>query len=208
MASAGISETTKKKKKKKDTDKGVLITLGKLLAVAVSGAAIFGAYIGWDNNREDRRAKVSITLIKDVHLPPSLPFLAETLKRQGYIDIPYTYLFENTGKTPGERAQTSSIAYLSQSPRGALETPEAPPDGLKEIPVGIGLMTGYSDPAHPLRLTDQDTQEWRAGTKFVYVYVFIDYDDVYFASRRHHTWMCAKFDAWGKQTFCRGGKTD
>jgi hypothetical protein len=204
MASTGISEKTKKKKK--DTEKSVLITLGKLLAVAVSGAAIFGAYINWDNNREDRRAKVSITLIKGVHLPPSLPFLGETLQKQGYIDIPYTYLFENTGKTAGEKARVWSGAYLSESPREPQEPED--PGVLKEIPVGIGSMTGYSDPAHPLRLTAQDTQEWLSGRKYVYVQVGIDYDDVYFASRRHHTWMCVKFDAWGKQTFCPGGKTD
>jgi hypothetical protein len=60
----------------------------------------------------------------------------------------------------------------------------------------------------PIRLTSQDTWDWTFERKHVFVYIRLEYDDVFPLTGRHHTWVCAKFDSYGKETFCSGDRTD
>jgi|SRR5450432_3071310 hypothetical protein len=73
----------------------VTITAGivTIAAIVIGGIFHYGTYL------LEHRAYVELSGIEGVQLPLSPEVLMLTLQRQDYIEIPYTYTFENKGST-------------------------------------------------------------------------------------------------------------
>ena len=124
-----------------------------------------------------------------------------TIIKQGHIDIPYTFIVKNTGKTPAKHLRIGSTTSFGVEPS---KFPDAS-GGVLYPGVLFPDQTSERYPGNAISLDMKQWNEWVFGQKFVYVYIYIEYSDIFPGTKVHHTWMCSKFENFGKQTFCHVG---
>jgi hypothetical protein len=145
---------------------------------------------------------VSMTDITGITLPQSPEEAGQIFHNQGYIDIPYSFTVENSGKTPAINMSVRANAALQVEPSWPDVT-----GGPKFLQVLFPGKTGVSYSTVPIRVTFPDSMIWERGEKHVYVYILIEYNDIFPNTKKHHTRVCAKFDAFGAHTFCHTGNS-
>jgi hypothetical protein len=148
----------------------------------------------------DQRAWVGVEVTEGVKLPPTPEQMVDTMKAQGYIDIPYTFILKNTGKTPARYMKIRST--WSFGPEAVQPGQSDRPDSLQVIfPGEHGQVTS----GHPVRIKPGDELAWTLGARYVFIYVYIEYSDIFPGTKPHHTWTCTKFQWFGTRTACSIG---
>lgn len=189
----------KRKKTKKDSS----APRPHLLVIVGTLAAVMFGFVTWNNYRENSRARVFARIDP---LQPNLSVPMSDIAKQGYIEIPYKYVFEDKSSTPAKNSRVMSTWSFGEQPITIFPS-EARRDRVGEIPPGQEFSNKHQ--THSIRLTGDNIQEWLANREFVWVYVRIEYNDTNIASFRHHTWVCTKNYATGEQTiYPPGGRTD
>jgi hypothetical protein len=154
-------------------------------------------------SQTDQRAWVGVTGIKGITLPKSPEDLAKTIIKQGYLDIPYTFTVENSGKTPARYMKVRTTYTVGADP-------VAWPNPWQIEDAGFPGMifpgkTEENISTRPVRIAGEDVVRWQLGTASVYIYIVIEYNDIFPNTKVHHTWICSKYGAFGQQTFCHTG---
>jgi hypothetical protein len=154
-------------------------------------------------SQTDQRAWVGVTGMKGITLPPSPEALAKTLSKQGYLDLSYSFTIENSGKTPARYMKVRTTYSLGVEPLAWPNPGQVEDAGFLQV-----IFPGKTEEnlsTHPVRLPLEDVMGWQLGREYVYVYVVIEYNDIFPNTKVHHTWLCSKFGAFGQQTFCHTG---
>jgi hypothetical protein len=154
-------------------------------------------------SQTDQRAWVRITSIKGITLPASPEALVGTMKKQGYVDMPYSFTVENSGKTPARYMKVLGNYSLSAKPLPWPDKRQLAKPGFLQVIFPGQPGQSYSPP--PIRLTYEDGLAWQLGAIHLYIYIVVEYRDIFPNTKLHHTWVCSKFDAFGQQTFCHTG---
>jgi hypothetical protein len=154
-------------------------------------------------SQTDQRAWVGVTGIKGITMPPAPEALNKSLSEQGYFDLPYSFTIENSGKTPARYMKVRSTYSIGIEPLPWPNPGRVEDEGFFQVIFPGKTEEDYS--THPVRLSFIDGLRWQLGREYVFVYIVIEYNDIFPNTKLRHTWVCSKFGPHGEQTFCHSG---
>ncbi|MGH9493603.1 MAG: hypothetical protein ACRD3B_01295 [Candidatus Sulfotelmatobacter sp.] len=149
-------------------------------------------------SQTDQRAWVGITDdgIQGINPIKDMNDMSGSMQKYGYVRIPYTFKIKNVGKTPARYIVVGSMYSAGTEP--IVPDLQTEPRHGTMFPNAGGTVYGHE----PIMLNREQFQAWKFQGNYVFIYIYIQYSDIFPDTKPHHTWSCTKINSLGTQTFC------